>query len=106
MKKIIFAFFALVALALTSCEPKGINIMDIDASKLDNTTESCWEYTQTNMYGVSVTAFMWASEQGLVLMLQAAAAIPAQSGIKVTTSYKKSKADSYEACMDKLVGAL
>lgn len=105
MKKIIFAIFTLVAFALTGCEQKGINILDLDASKFDNTTEYCWEYTQTNAHGVSITAFLWASEYNLILMLQAAAKISMESGIEVKTSYKKSKADNAEACMEKIVGS-
>lgn len=105
MKKIIFAIFALAALALTSCEEKGINIMDLDASKLDNTKERCWEYTQTNSYGISVTSFMWASEQGLVLMLQASATVTMATGMDVKTSYKPAKANDYESCRDKIVGS-
>lgn len=41
MKKILFAIFAMFALALTSCEKLGNNIMDVDVNTLDNTTPKC-----------------------------------------------------------------
>ena len=48
MKKILFTIFAVAALALTSCENKGLDIMSLDASKLDNTTFKCWKWTVKN----------------------------------------------------------
>lgn len=102
MKKILFAFFALAALAFTGCEQKDINILELDAEKFDNETEYCWQYTQTSMYGVSITSYMWASEYNLIKMLQAAAQVSQASGSEVKTSYKKVKADDAESCMDKV----
>lgn len=41
MKKILFAIFAVAALALTSCEGNKMDIMSLDVTKLDNTEFKC-----------------------------------------------------------------
>ena len=58
MKKILFAIFAMFALALTSCEKSGNNIMDIDVNTLDNTTPKCWVY---HIEEFKETSYIWCS---------------------------------------------
>ena len=48
MKKIVFAIFAVAALALTSCEGNKMDIMSLDVTKLDNTEFKCWKWTIKN----------------------------------------------------------
>lgn len=104
MKKIIFAFFALAALAFTSCEKNTIKIMDLDASKFDNTTEYCWHVTQTDRYGVEKVYFIWDTEQGLIKQLQALAQSAIEVGQDVKSSYKKTTIGDYDSCYEKMLG--
>lgn len=48
MKKILFAIFAVAALALTGCEKKGIDIMSLEPNEFDNTEFKCWKFTVEN----------------------------------------------------------
>ncbi|MBO5818107.1 MAG: hypothetical protein J6R21_00225 [Bacteroidales bacterium] len=59
MKKILFTIFAVAALALTSCENKGLDIMSLDASKLDNTEFKCWKWTVKNSGFMDGTVYVW-----------------------------------------------
>ena len=70
MKKILFAIFAVVALALTSCENKGLDIMSLDASKLDNTEFKCWKWTVKNSGFMDGTVYVWDTEHNVVVVLQ------------------------------------
>ena len=83
MKKILFAIFALAALALTSCEAK-LNIMDIDVNKLDNTEFKCWKYTVKHSRFCDGTIYVWDTEYNLVVVLQA---IYKTSGNKAVITY-------------------
>ena len=92
MKKILFAIFAVAALALTSCEGKGVNVMDIDASKLDNTTPKCWKYTIKEF---KETSYIWCTERELVELFQSYN----KSGYSgLTVHYKEASATDKEAC--------
>jgi hypothetical protein len=70
MKKILFTIFAVAALALTSCENKGLDIMSLDASKLDNTTFKCWKWTVKNSGFMDGTVYVWDTEANVVVVLQ------------------------------------
>ena len=70
MKKILFAIFAVAALAMTSCENKGMDIMSLDVTKLDNTTLKCWKYTVKNSGFVDGTLYAWDTEANVVKVLQ------------------------------------
>lgn len=106
MKKIIFALFALAAITLTSCENKMFNIMELDASNLDNTTEYCWHAIQTDMYGVEKVYYIWATEQGLIKHLQGLATPAVAIGQEVKSSYSKTTIGDPEACNEKMLNAL
>ena len=45
MKKIQLALMCAVVAVLFACKPDGVSVKDMDATKLDNTTPKCWEYT-------------------------------------------------------------
>lgn len=104
MKKVFFAFACLCALVLTSCEK---DVMSIDASKLDNTTEKCWMYTITiSAAGVSGSAtdnFVWCTERVAVETMQAAVkSAELVPGVKASCSYKQEKgASDAETCINK-----
>jgi hypothetical protein len=72
MKKILFAIFAVAALAMTSCENKGIDIMSLDASQLNNTDLKCWKYTVKNAGKVmgDCVIYAWDTEANVVKVLQ------------------------------------
>ena len=70
MKKILFAFFAVAALAMTSCE-KGMDIMSLDASQLNNTDLKCWKYTVKNSPLMDdCVIYAWDTEANVVKVLQ------------------------------------
>lgn len=91
MKKIFFAIFALAALALTSCEKKGVNVMDVDASKLDGTTAKCWKYTIKEF---QETSYVWCTEKELVELFQSYN----NNGAKLTVNYEEATAADPDAC--------
>lgn len=95
MKKIFFSIFAVAALALTSCAggAGAANVLDMDASKCDDTTEKCWVYT-VSYAGVDADTHLWGTEKFLVETIQKA--YGTLSGYKVTLS--PADADSMEAC--------
>ena len=72
MKKILFAIFAVAALAMTSCENKGMDIMSLDASQLNNTDLKCWKYTVKNAGRVmdDCVIYAWDTEANVVKVLQ------------------------------------
>ena len=49
------------------------NVLDIDPSKCDDTTEKCWKYT-VSYVGVSASAYFWGTEKTIVELLQQAVA--------------------------------
>jgi hypothetical protein len=72
MKKILFAIFAVAALALTSCEGTKVSILDIDASQLDNTEYKCWKWTVKKSGFMDGTVYVWDTEYNVVVVLQEA----------------------------------
>ena len=94
MKKIFFSIFAVAALALTSCAggAGAANVLDMDASKCDDTTEKCWKYTLTYA-GVSADAYAWGTEKTVVEIIQAAAVSDGY-----TATMEATGAYSMEAC--------
>lgn len=94
MKKILFAIFAIAALALTSCENK-LDIMSLDASKLDNTEFACWKMTIKNAGLLNGTSYAWDTETNVVLTLQS---VFVSSGNKAVVKYEKTPADDAEGC--------
>lgn len=104
MKKIFFAMFALAALVLVGCEGKGVNVMDLDPTQLDNETEKCWVYTLTYA-GVSADAYIWSTERLLVETIQETLKTSEAAGIKYTATYKESPADDSEKCIKKNISA-
>ena len=94
MKKIFYSIFAVAALALTSCAggAGAANVLDMDASKCDDTTEKCWKYTLTYA-GVSTDAHLWGTEKSVVEAIQATAVIDGY-----TATMEATGADSMEAC--------
>lgn len=98
MKKILFAIFAVTALALTSCENKRLDIMSIDASKLDNTEYACWKFTIKNAGLLNGTMYAWDTEANVVRTLQAAYI---SSGNKAIVSYGRTPADDKNGCESK-----
>ena len=93
MKKILFAIFAMFALALTSCEKLGNNIMDVDVNTLDNTTPKCWMY---HIKEFKETSYIWCTERELVELFQSYNA--RGSSNKLTVTYEESPADDKDAC--------
>lgn len=97
MKKIFFSIFAVAALALTSCAGAGgVNVLDMDLEKCDDTTEKCWKYT-TSYGGQSADAYMWGTEKAVVYACQQAAKLV--SGTTVTVA--EVAADDAESCLAK-----
>jgi hypothetical protein len=100
MKKIFYSIFAVAALALTSCAAGGgANILDLDASKCDDTTEKCWKYTaKHDATGVSADTYLWATEKAVV-----EAAQQAWGNIGgYTVTLEESSAETPEDCYAKL----
>lgn len=95
MKKILFAIFAVAALALTSCEKKGADIMSLDATKLDNTEYTCWKFTVENAGVLNGTMYSWDTEANLVRVLQE---LYKTSGNKAVITYNRTPADDKEGC--------
>ena len=94
MKKILFAIFALAALALTSCEGKNVDIMDLDPTLLDNTEYKCWMYTVKNI-DLNYTAYVWETEAVLVKMLQLQSQVLVR---KPKITYQETPADDKNGC--------
>ena len=95
MKKILFATIAMVALALTSCEKKGMDIMSLDVSKLDNIEYTCWKFTVENAGVLNGTMYSWDTEANLVVVLQE---LYRTSGNKAIITYERTPADDEEGC--------
>jgi uncharacterized phage-associated protein len=95
MKKILFAIFAVAALVLTGCENKGLDIMSLDANKLDNTEFTCWKYTVKRGGLFDGTMYAWDTEANVVRTLQE---IYKQSKNKAIVTYERTPADDKEGC--------
>ena len=98
MKKILFAFFAVAALALTGCEKKGIDIMSLKPNEFDNTKFKCWKFTIENAGNLNGTMYAWDTEYELIRTLQE---IYKQSGNKAIITYEATPADDKEGCESK-----
>ena len=98
MKKILFAIFAVVALALTSCENKGLDIMSLDASKLDNTEFKCWKWTVKNSGFMDGTVYVWDTEYNVVVVLQQAYKTAQLNHRKPIMSYEATSDTDKESC--------
>lgn len=95
MKKILFAFIAVAALALTGCEKKGLDIMSLDVTKLDNTEFKCWTFTISNSGISDGTMYAWDTESNVVRTLQEAYK---QSGNKAVVSYAPTADGDADSC--------
>ena len=95
MKKILFATIAMVALALTICEKKGMDIMSLDVAKLDNIEYTCWKFTVENAGVLNGTMYSWDTEANLVVVLQE---LYRTSGNKAIITYERTPADDEEGC--------
>ncbi len=100
MKKILFAFFAVAVLALTGCEKKGIDIMSLDVTKLDNTEFKCWKMTIENSGYMDGTIYVWDTEANVVTVLQATYKTAQLNNYKPVITYEAT-ADDKEGCESK-----
>lgn len=98
MKKILFAIFAVAALAFTGCENKGIDIMSLDVNQLDNTEYTCWKFTVERSGFCDGTMYSWDTEANVVIVLQE---IYKTSGNKAIVSYERTPADDKDGCESK-----
>lgn len=95
MKKILFTIFALAALSFASCEGKRLDIMSIDASKLDNTEFTCWKMTVKNAGLFDGVTYAWDTEANVVRTLQT---LYISSGNKAIVNYERTPADDADGC--------
>ena len=96
MKKILFAIFAVAALALTGCEKKdGLDIMSLDPNNYSKTEFKCWKFTVENGGVLDGVMYAWDTEYNLICTLQA---IYKQSGNKAIVNYEPTPADDKEGC--------
>ena len=103
MKKIQLALMCAVVAVLFACKPNGVSVMDMDATKLDNTTEKCWAYTIVYSDGQTTEAYLWGTEQEIVLYLQIViknAEYTAANEPKDIT-YQADGTKDKQSCMDK-----
>jgi hypothetical protein len=98
MKKILFAIFAVVALALTSCEGNKMDIMSLDVTKLDNTEYKCWKWTVKNSGFMDGTVYVWDTEYNVVLVLQEAYKTAQLNHRKPIITYEATSDSDKESC--------
>ena len=98
MKKILFAIFAVVALALTSCEGNKMDIMSLDVTKLDNTEVKCWKWTVKNSGFMDGTVYVWDTEYNVVVVLQQAYKTAQLNHRKPIISYEATSDTDMESC--------
>lgn len=101
MKKILFAIFAVVAFALTSCEGNTVDIMSIDATKLDNTESKCWKWTVKNSGFMDGEVYVWDTEYNVVIVLQEAYKTAQLNHRKPTITYEATSDTDKERCEGK-----
>ena len=101
MKKILFAIFAVAALALTSCEGNTVDIMSIDATKLDNTEFKCWKWTVKNSGFMDGEVYVWDTEYNVVIVLQEAYKTAQLNNRKPTITYEATSDTDKERCEGK-----
>ena len=113
MKKLFAALMCVMAIAMVGCKPNdpvksGTNVKDVDASKLDNTTEKCWAIGITGTVDDledSQVSYYWGTEQGVVEeaqnQLNEYEAMCKQYGLTLNLTIKYLEADpnTKEACM-------
>jgi hypothetical protein len=98
MKKILFAIFAVAALALTSCEGNKMDIMSLDVTKLDNTEYKCWKWTVKNSGFMDGTVYVWDTEYNVVLVLQQAYKTAQLNHRKPIITYEATSDSDKESC--------
>ena len=98
MKKILFAIFAVAALALTSCEGNKMDIMSLDVTKLDNTEFKCWKWTVKNSGFMDGTVYVWDTEYNVVVVLQQAYKTAQLNHRKPIMSYEATSDTDQESC--------
>ena len=98
MKKILFAIFAVAALALTSCEGNKMDIMSLDVTKLDNTEFKCWKWTVKNSGFMDGTVYVWDTEDNVVTVLQATYKTAQLNHRKPIMSYEATSDTDKESC--------
>ena len=98
MKKILFAIFAVAALALTSCEGNKMDIMSLDVTKLDNTEFKCWKWTVKNSGFMDGTCYVWDTEANVVTVLQATYKTAQLNHRKPIISYEATSDTDMESC--------
>ena len=98
MKKILFAIFAVAALALTSCEGNKMDIMSLDVTKLDNTEFKCWKWTVKNSGFMDGTVYVWDTEYNVVVVLQQAYKTAQLNHRKPIMSYEATSDTDEESC--------
>jgi hypothetical protein len=98
MKKILFAIFAVVALALTSCEGNKMDIMSLDVTKLDNTEFKCWKWTVKNSGFMDGTVYVWDTEANVVTALQATYKRAQLNHRKPIITYEATSDSDKESC--------
>ena len=98
MKKILFAIFAVAALALTSCEGTKVDIMSLDVTKLDNTEFKCWKWTVKNSGFMDGTVYVWDTEANVVTMLQQTYKTAELNHRKAIISYEATADSDKESC--------
>ena len=98
MKKILFAIFAVAALALTGCEKKGLDIMSLDVTKLNNTDFKCWKWTVKNSGFMDGTVYVWDTEANVVTVLQATYKTAQLNHRKPIISYEATADADKEGC--------
>lgn len=96
MKKIVIALACVFALGLTSCQK---NVMDVDASKLDDTKMACWMYTLSSTEGEDVV-YVWGTEKHLVETVQTAVKLAQIFDTKASATYKKTSHSTADTCLD------
>ena len=98
MNKILFAIFAVAALALTSCEGNKMDIMSLDVTKLDNTEFKCWKWTVKNSGFMDGTVYVWDTEANVVTVLQATYKTAQLNHRKPIISYEATSDTDKESC--------
>ena len=98
MKKILFAIFAVAALALTSCEGNKMDIMSLDVTKLDNTEFKCWKWTVKNSGFMDGTVYVWDTEANVVIVLQATYKTAQLNHRKPIITYEATSDTDKESC--------
>ena len=96
MKKIVIALACVFAVGLTSCQK---DVMQLDPSKLDDTTMACWMYTLSSTEGEEVV-YVWGTEKHLVETVQAAVKLAQIFDNEASATYKKTTHSTAETCLD------